>query len=87
MAMHVYIIHSESRNRYYTGITTLPKKPPKAHVPDASAWKSPTGEWRAVWTSEVPDIETARKLEKSIKTLGARQFLYDQRVSMKRRNA
>ncbi len=73
--MHVYIAHSEELNKYFTGITSLRQKQTGGEGDAKATWTSGTGVWQAVWTTEVPDIEAARVLQKKIRTDGARRFL------------
>ena len=77
--MHVYVLHSASLNRYYTGISRNRYRRVKQHRQGVSKWTSRADDWEVVFTTRVADAVSARALEKTIKKRGAARYLADQR--------
>ena len=77
--MHsVYIIHSLSLDRYYSGMTTNLRKRVKQHRSGRTRSVPASEDWIVVWSVTVDSSEAARALEKRIKSRGAKRFLEDQ---------
>ncbi len=80
--MNVYILHSQSLGMFYTGISKFRQKRHRQHLKGQTAWTSRANDWIEVWSVEVPDVATARALEKAIKARSARRFLEDRGVAV-----
>ena len=69
MCIHLYILKSKVKNRYYTGITSLiPKKRLKYHNSGKVKSTDPYKPWVLVYTEKHKDYKDARKREKQIKS-------------------
>ena len=75
--MFVYILHSKSLDKYYTGQTNNLKDRLHRHN---SGWQKHTKKgipWKLVWSEFCKTREEAVKLESKIKKRGAKRFLAD----------
>jgi putative endonuclease len=75
--MYVYILHSESLSRYYTGQSMYHGKRRREHLREKKHWTSQTHDWKEVFCQQVETREQARALEVKIKKRGAKRFLSD----------
>jgi predicted GIY-YIG superfamily endonuclease len=73
--MQVYILRSNTLNRYYVGIAANVHVRLKQHRHGQSCWSRRADDWTLVFTKAVATTVEARRLEKAIKARGARRFL------------
>ena len=73
----VYILFSESTNKFYTGHTqNLENRLIEHNQGETSSIKSGIP-WKLVWNQSCPSRSEAMKLENRIKKRGAKRFLED----------
>ena len=84
MKFYVYILYSESLNRFYTGFSKFHAKRRRQHVKGQSKWTSQADDWGEVWFTELDTAMEARRIEKKIKARGARRYLEDLGVAVPR---
>jgi len=73
--MKVYILYSESLDRYYTGFSLHPEKRLRQHRAEKGHWTSRAPDWKIVWSQKTSTTDEARAMEKKIKARGAKRFL------------
>ena len=71
----VYILYSESRNRYYIGSTDDPVRRLNEHNRGKTPSTKPGIPWRLVLTHEVDTLSAARQIEYKVKNLKRRDYL------------
>ena len=85
----VYIIQSQSTDRYYCGYSGNVKQRLAAHNDPAyrltRTTKVVSGPWQIVWTSEFLSRSEAVRLEKKIKKRGIGRFLSETESAESRR--
>ena len=69
MIHHVYIIYSQSRDIFYTGITSNISKRLQYHNNAKEGFTKVGRPWKILWTTTKPSIEEAKILEQKIKNL------------------
>jgi putative endonuclease len=79
MTFHVYILQSQSTNRYYCGQTKNLDQRIRHHNdpdyrPDATTRRF-EGPWKLTWSEEHVSRKAAMKRERQIKSRGAKRFL------------
>ena len=75
--MWVYIIYSEVKDKYYTGITKDLNNRLKEHNQGKTRATKSGVPWRLEWCREVHDRGEACNLERKIKKRGAYRYLKD----------
>ena len=70
--MYVYILHSLTLGRFYTGFSTFRHKRLRQHQHAQSTWTSRASDWVELWVRQVDTAHDARLIEKQIKARGAR---------------
>ena len=73
----IYILFSQSCNKFYTGYTqALGNRINEHNAGETTSIKSCIP-WSLIWKTEMPSRGEAMKLEKKIKARGAKRFLAD----------
>jgi len=75
--MTVYILHSKSLDRHYTGFSKSLQKRLHQHQAETNHWTARASDWKLIWKKEVSDTVAARHLETRIKSRGAKRFLQE----------
>ncbi len=87
---NLYILFSETRNKYYVGITieTTANRLKKHHESfyGKNSFTSTVNDWSVVLDLEVDSIEIARKMESYIKRMKSRKFIEKIAFNVKERN-
>ena len=73
----VYILYSIKLKRYYIGFSIDPNRRLEQHRRSNNGWTSRTDDWQEVYRTAVEDEGSARIMEASIKSRGAKRFLDD----------
>jgi len=76
-ACWLYILWSESAQRYYVGQTTDVEQRLAAHNSGRSRWSKRGVPWQLVFKKECADRSGARRLESFIKRQKSRRFIED----------
>ena len=76
----VYILFSETLNKFYTGQTEDFERRLTEHNRGKTAFLAKGVPWKLVWRFEVVSRSEALVLEKQIKARGAKRFLFDQGI-------
>jgi putative endonuclease len=72
----VYILFSETLNKYYIGSTEgLPEERLKKHLSDHKGYTGKAKDWKVVFTEELPDKHQALIREKQIKSWKSRKII------------
>ncbi len=71
----VYILHSQSKDRYYTGYSSNPEERVVEHNLGATPSTRPGRPWRLVYTEEFDSKNEAIKRESEIKRMKSRKYL------------
>ena len=71
----VYILYSATLEKHYVGLSKHPRQRLKQHQRGQTTWTSRATDWTSVYQQQLPDVRSARNLEKRIKALGAARFL------------
>jgi len=77
MKYFAYILYSETLDRYYTGMSQFSSKRQRQHLKGQSKWTSQADDWVEIWRQEFASRQSARVMEKKIKSRGAARFLND----------
>ena len=77
----VYILHSASTERYYTGHTSDLDRRLREHNAGVTPSNRGGMPWSIVWKSEGMSRGEAMKLERRIKTRGAGRYLEDDQLT------
>ena len=77
MKYTVYILYSQSKDKYYIGYSKDPEERLSEHNAGATPSTSPGSPWILVYKEEFADKSTAIKREKSIKKMKSRNILKD----------
>jgi len=77
MPYSVYILYSESSDRFYTGFTEDLERRWKEHQIGKTKSIRFATDWKIMWSKDVQTSSDARELEVRIKTRGAKRFLSD----------
>ncbi|HRH66121.1 MAG TPA: GIY-YIG nuclease family protein [Bacteroidia bacterium] len=77
MGYFVYILHSNSKLKYYTGSCQSIEDRLNQHNRGYSRFTKSGIPWKLVWLKEVLDRTEALQLENKIKKRGAQRFLED----------
>ncbi len=80
MPYYVYILHSASINRFYTGHTQDIENRLREHNAGETASLRKGIPWVIVWQRKLESRAEAMALESKIKSRGAKRFLLDQEV-------
>lgn len=83
----VYIIISQKSGRFYTGMSSNPKKRIDAHNLGLNKSTKNKGPWNQIWLSEPLSKKDALELESKIKKRGAKRFLEDEHKILPRGHA
>ena len=75
--MYVYILYSETKNRYYTGQTSDLENRLHRHRNGLEKSTRHGRPWRLVWSKQCTSRAEAVALESRIKKRGARRYLDD----------
>ena len=81
MKYYVYILHSKSLGKFYTGMSQFSAKRKRQHCNGETYWTSRTDDWIEIWKTEISTSQEARALERKIKKRGARRFLIDNGIA------
>ena len=74
--MHiVYVLFSETRDRYYIGVTEDITERIRRHNTRHAGFTGNTSDWKAVWTQEFNDKSEALKVERKIKRWKSRKMI------------
>ena len=73
----VYIIHSSTLDRYYSGLPKHLRRRLKEHRAGRTRSIPASQDWTVVWTQTLNTTTEARQLEKQIKARGAQRFMQD----------
>jgi len=84
MQYWVYILYSTKLKRYYTGFSKDPDRRLEQHRTAENGWTCRAGDWREIFRTSVSDKSSARVLEASIKSRGAKRFLQENMMDMPR---
>ena len=76
----VYILYSIKLKRYYTGFSREPDRRLEQHRIADNGWTSRADDWREIFRIPVADEGSARVLEASIKSRGAKRFLQEMKI-------
>jgi putative endonuclease len=76
--IRVYILHSASLDRYYTGFTGRHEVRLREHQRGLNVSTQIANDWVEVWCRELESTSEARAMEKKIKARGAKRFLGEQ---------
>jgi len=74
---YVYILYSQSRDRYYTGYSSDPEERVIEHNLGATMSTRTGRPWKLVYTEEFDNKSTATKREAAIKRMKSRKYLED----------
>lgn len=77
MNFTVYILFSNSCQKFYTGQTQEFENRIKEHNSGETKSIKACIPWSVIWKTDLPSRSEALKLEKSIKSRGAKRFLTD----------
>jgi len=77
MMYYVYILYSQSRDRYYTGYSSDPEERVIEHNLGATMSTRTGRPWKLVYTEEFDNKSTATKREAAIKRMKSRKYLED----------
>ena len=77
MSFHVYILHSEKLNKYYTGQTNNLEDRLYRHNAGQEKYTSKGVPWKLVWSKEAATRALAVALEYQIKKRGAKRYILD----------
>ena len=75
MSFRVYILHSRTLDRFYTGFTAKGPLRVRQHRRKHLGWTGQTQDWMEVFSAPVNTRAEARELEQQIKARGAQRFL------------
>ena len=73
--VHTYIIYSQTRNIFYAGVTSDPKKRLHYHNTSSSGFTQSGRPWIIVWLTEKASRMDSEHLEKKIKNLSRKRKL------------
>ena len=74
----VYILHSTDLDRYYVGFTSMDLADRiRRHNTNHKGFTGRAQDWDVVYSTVISDKRKALKLEKKIKSRGARRYLKD----------
>ena len=72
MLFHVYLLFSESKNRYYIGYSSNLEARLIRHNQKSKGFTGNTNDWKVVYTEQYNTIEEAQKRELQIKSWKSR---------------
>jgi len=72
---YVYILYSQSKDKYYTGYTTNPEERVVEHNLGATTSTKPGRPWLLLYTEEFDKKSTAIKREREIKGMKSRKYI------------
>jgi putative endonuclease len=75
MKYYVYILYSQSRDRYYIGLTHHPQESLAQHNLGATASTRPGKPWILVYTEEHTNKGSAIRREREIKKMKSRKYI------------
>ena len=75
MKFSVYILYSQSRDRYYTGYTANPEERLIEHNMGATTSTRSGRPWLLVYTEEVDNKSAAIRREREIKGMKSRKYI------------
>jgi putative endonuclease len=75
MKYSVYILYSQSKDRYYTGYTTNPDERLLEHNNGATPSTRPGIPWIMVYKEECEDKTAAIRIENTIKKMKSRKYI------------
>jgi putative endonuclease len=75
MKYSIYILYSQSKDRYYTGYTTNPDERLLEHNNGATPSTRPGIPWIMVYKEECEDKTTAIRRENTIKRMKSRKYI------------
>ncbi|MFZ2338928.1 MAG: GIY-YIG nuclease family protein [Bacteroidales bacterium] len=75
MKYFVYILYSQSKDRYYTGYTTNPEERTVEHNLGATTSTRPGRPWSLAYTEEFDSKSAAIKREREIKGMKSRKYI------------
>lgn len=75
MKYFVYVLYSESFNRFYKGMTSDVEKRLKSHNAGRTFSTKPYRPWELIFVEEFNNREQARNFEKYLKTGKGRDFI------------
>ena len=75
MQYYVYILYSQSRDRYYIGYTRNPQERLEEHNLGATSSTRPGRPWILVYTEESRDKAAAIRREREIKKKKSRRYI------------
>ncbi len=75
MKYYLYILYSQSRDRYYTGYSLNPEERLVEHNLGATTSTRTGRPWRLVYTEEFENKSAAIKREKAIKRMKSRKYI------------
>ncbi|NIR18210.1 MAG: GIY-YIG nuclease family protein [Desulfobacterales bacterium] len=87
MSFFIYILKSESTDRYHCGFTSNVERRVKQHNDPEyqGSLDSDSGDWKLVYTEEFETLGNAVSRERQIKKRGVKRFLEQARSSESRR--
>ncbi len=80
MNFKVYILWSESLQKFYVGSTNNLEDRLKRHNSGQSNFTAKGKPWKMIWNFELKERQEAVKLENKIKKRGIRRFLIDEKI-------
>lgn len=72
---YVYILYSESIDRYYTGVTYSPELRLSRHLLKLSRFTKQADDWKLVKTFEFSTRSEAMQYERKIKSMKSRNYI------------
>ena len=75
MKYYVYIIYSQSKDKYYIGYTHNPQERLEEHNLGATTSTRPGRPWILVYAEELTDKTSAIKREREIKKMKSRKYI------------
>jgi len=75
MEHFIYILHSESKDKYYVGYSKNPQERLIKHNQKHKGFTGMTNDWKIVYTEVFPDKISAVEREKRIKQKKSRKYI------------
>jgi putative endonuclease len=72
---YVYILYSQSKDRYYTGFSANPEERVAEHNPGATPSTKPGRPWTLAYTEGFDDKSMAIRREREIKAMKSRKYI------------
>ena len=74
----VYILYSETLDGFYVGRTSIGiEERMRRHLSNHSGYTGKAKDWQLVWKYRTEELSISTRLEKKIKSRGAKRYLQD----------